>query len=395
MSRGVRLPPYARHASGQAKVRIAGKDFYLGPHGTPESRERYERVVAEWVAQGTPRPWSGPCRAAPSAGGGSSIAELMLRYLRFVPEQYQKDGHPTSEVVAVNRALTYVHRLYSRVPVGEFGPLALKACREAMVSDKLARTTVNGYVGRIRRMIRWGTENELVPAGIYQALMAVAGLRRGRTEAREPTPIRPVEAWCVEMVLPNVSRQVAAMIELQLLTGMRPGEVIQMRTCDLSVSEDVWRYRPASHKTEHHGKGRVVLIGPRAQEVVRPFLRRELQRPLFSPRDAEEERVGALREAASHPRQPSALVEKQDRFAELGDAYTVGAYRRAIRRACDALAVVPWHPHQLRHNAATAIRSAYGIESARVVLGHASVETSEIYAERDEERAAEIMRKIG
>ncbi len=42
-----------------------------------------------------------------------------------------------------------------------------------------------------------------------------------------------------------------------------------------------------------------------------------------------------------------------------------------------------WHPHQLRHNAATDLRRQFGIEATRVVLGHASAVTSEIYAEMD------------
>ena len=54
-----------------------------------------------------------------------------------------------------------------------------------------------------------------------------------------------------------------------------------------------------------------------------------------------------------------------------------------------------WHPNQLRHNAATRIRAAYGIEAARIILGHASAVTSEIYAEIDREKAREIVGKMG
>ena len=35
-----------------AIVRIGGKDHYLGRHGSPESREVYRRVLAEWLAKG-------------------------------------------------------------------------------------------------------------------------------------------------------------------------------------------------------------------------------------------------------------------------------------------------------------------------------------------------------
>jgi integrase len=57
--------------------------------------------------------------------------------------------------------------------------------------------------------------------------------------------------------------------------------------------------------------------------------------------------------------------------------------------------VAAWSPLQLRHTAATRIRSRYGVEVARVILGHTRVETSQIYAERDLGKAAEVMREIG
>jgi site-specific recombinase XerC len=54
-----------------------------------------------------------------------------------------------------------------------------------------------------------------------------------------------------------------------------------------------------------------------------------------------------------------------------------------------------WSPNQLRHNAATRIRAEFGIEAARVILGHASVATSEIYAEADKDKAKQIIGKLG
>lgn len=49
----------------------------------------------------------------------------------------------------------------------------------------------------------------------------------------------------------------------------------------------------------------------------------------------------------------------------------------------------------MRHTRATLIRQAYGLEAARVVLGHASRWIIEIYAGRDLELAMRIMREIG
>lgn len=54
-----------------------------------------------------------------------------------------------------------------------------------------------------------------------------------------------------------------------------------------------------------------------------------------------------------------------------------------------------WHPHQLRHNAATRLRKEHGVELARIVLGHSTAFTTEIYAEADREQAVEVIGKIG
>ena len=52
-------------------------------------------------------------------------------------------------------------------------------------------------------------------------------------------------------------------------------------------------------------------------------------------------------------------------------------------------------PHQLRHNAATELRKEFGIEAARIILGHRSAAITEVYAERDEQEAIEAMAQVG
>jgi len=64
-----------------------------------------------------------------------------------------------------------------------------------------------------------------------------------------------------------VPKAVAAMIQLQRLTGMRPGSVVIMRGIDLKVMEKVWEYRPSTHKVEHHDIDLLVFLGPKAMGV--------------------------------------------------------------------------------------------------------------------------------
>ena len=54
-----------------------------------------------------------------------------------------------------------------------------------------------------------------------------------------------------------------------------------------------------------------------------------------------------------------------------------------------------WHPNQLRHTKATEIRRDAGLDAARVVLGHRSPQMTEVYAEIDVNKAAEVMARLG
>ena len=64
----LRKPPaYRLHKpTGQAVVRIDGRDFYLGKHGTDASHEAYRRLIAEWATSPRPSPAARPGRPSAS-----------------------------------------------------------------------------------------------------------------------------------------------------------------------------------------------------------------------------------------------------------------------------------------------------------------------------------------
>ena len=97
-----------------------------------------------------------------------------------------------------------------------------------MIRSGWCRSHINKQVSRIKSMFRWAVEQEMVPGSVHHALLAVKGLKRGRCEAPESEPVRPVPEEHVFAIKPYVSRQVWAMIQVQLYTGARPGEVVGM-----------------------------------------------------------------------------------------------------------------------------------------------------------------------
>lgn len=455
LPRGPKVPAYRQRAGyDQAIVTLTDaltkkrRDFWLGPYGSPESRECYHRVIAEWEGRGRRLPpRSMPSASVSASPGGQrlTINELILEYWAWATPYYS-----ASELAIIRSGLRILREHFGSTPAEAFGPNRLRVVREAMIRGKpegphprepWVRTTINGQIHRVCRLFKWAASHEMLPATVYQQLKTVPALRRGRSPAPEPRPVGPVSTDFIERARPFLSRQVDALVQLQLLTGARGGELFTLRAIDILIDDrsGIWTIEPADHKTSHHGHARTIFLGPRSQEIIRPFLTgRPLDACLFSPAEAEAERLQA-RAAARRTPLSCGNVPGSNRVATPrkapGEHYTASSYRRAIQRATEQAFPPPehlrprilpngrmeslrtfrarltaaeklelaawhrhhnWHPHQLRHTAATIIRREFGLEAARIALGHSSaLVTDAVYAERDRERVVEVMRKIG
>lgn len=382
-----RLPKLTRHKpTGQAYVRIDGKCKYLGRYGSDEAQQRYDAIIARLKRDDELCHYS------------VSVGDLALLYTSHAAEYYVRDGEPTSEQNNIRLALRPLVKRYRRLPAREFSPKCLKQVRADMVEAGYVRTSINRQIDRIKRAFKWGVSEELVPVTVYSALQTVSGLREGRTNANESDPVRPVPGEDIDVIQPHVPRQVWAAVQLQLLTGARPTEVLTMRECDIDATGDVWVYRPQRHKTQHHGKQRTIFIGPKGQEIIAGFLKGSPTRYLFSPAEAREEFDAKRRASRKTPLTPSQRNRKRKSKPKKkpGEWYTVTSYRRAIVTACKRVGVPEWSPGQLRHNAATLVNERFGdIDAARVVLGHSERSTTQVYAERDFEAAKAVIAKIG
>jgi len=420
------VPKYRKHrASGQAVVTIAGKDNYLGPHGTKASHMLYDRLVVEFLAAGRQV-------IEPAKVESITVVEVLAAYWKHCKAYYVKDGEPTKEQAAFRLIIRDIRKLYGDIPAAEFGPKALKAVRQVWHDRDQCRPTINKNMRRLTRIFRWATAEEMILPAVYQALITVPGLKRGRTTAPEPDPVLPVDLAVVKKTIPFMPAIVRDMVRIHLLTGMRPGELCSLRPTEVDRISDIWEYKPLSHKTEHHGRSRSVFIGPEAQAVLKPYLLRPADEPCFSPAESmaayRREQHAARLTPLSCGNRPG-TNRKLNRSKQPSSQYDPNSYRQAVHRACDRAFLAPaplgrlegetkkqhcerlseeqhgalkkwqheqrWSPNQLRHAAATTIRKKFGLEAAQVILGHAAADVTQVYAERDADKAREVLRKIG
>jgi integrase len=335
------------------------RDVYLGPHNSPESKAAYARVLAERA--------TGPIA---HRGPDLTVDELLLAYLSHVEGHYRAaDGPQSKEQDEIKRSLAPVHLLYGSTPAANFGPKALATVRNEMVRADWCRTLVNRRAGRVVRAFKWGVAQELVPVTVFEALRTVPGLQKGRTAARESDPVKPVPAAHVAATLPRLNRHVRAMVELQQLTGARPGEICALTLTQVDRTAEPWVYAPVSHKGSWRGKPRSIPFGPRTRALLVAFLAVEPggidafdpSAPVFSPARERAERSIRLRAARKSKVQPSQQARRSKKPKRVPGAWYTPS---ATRTRCSSLRRRPVSCTGTRTNCGTRSLPTYAGSSA-------------------------------
>jgi integrase len=348
-------PAYRRHRSGQAFSVYNKKSYYFGRHGSAESRRKYREFIQKWERLEVVPP-----------GKVQTVGDLVAAFMLFAKRFYVgPDGKPTSRLGCYRVYLQPLVEGWEENPADDFGRADLKAV-QARWAQTLARSTCNFALSMVKRLFRWGVKEEMVRPETLTALQTVEGLPAGRGLARETEPVLPVPDEDLEATLAQAPQQIADMARVQLLIACRAGELRRMRGDEIDWKErpdGVWKFVPSRHKGSHRGKTQVYFVGPRAQKVLLTYLAKAAGGYLFP-------------------------TGRTPYYADV-------SYRDALKNAARRAGVKPWSPGRLRHNALTRYDEAAGIQAASTVVGHARVETSQIYAEKNKRQAAELVARLG
>jgi len=378
--------PKIRLKRGYYTVRIKGKDYHLGKDKTL-ARKKAKAIMSQILMN--------EVRPAPVF---RSVEDVLLLFLKE-NGQFYSTSNTTLRVVIREIALRFPD-----LSADEFDSLCLEEYQLSLAERHLARSTIKDRVNLVKQIYRWAAKKKLIPTSAWQDLLTVDNLKRGRTPAKEPKSIPPVDRKTLGRTLKYADPMIRDMALLQLYGGMRPSEMIMIRPCDITRGlEGVWLYTPLHHKTESKGKERRIFLGPKAQAIVLRYIDSaggwESSDYLFSPKRAHADRSARLRRARVSKVQPSQqgrrACDRNKPLRYFADHYDKDSYRAAINRAIARAGVEHWTPYQIRHSAGTIARKIAGLDGAQAFLGHSDAKTTEIYAELDDSKASHIALVFG
>jgi integrase len=403
MGRKANWPPSVTRTRNQDRVWWNGRYYYLGSAGSAESRAEYTRLVAVWAADPN---------AVPGRAAGPLVAELCRDYLA-------SDACPVGEPAdRCRRAVELLLGHHARTDADEFRAPDLDAwqswlCRQADETGRplFNRTYIGHLIGVVRGIWKWGVRTGRVPVERYQELLTVPPPRYGA--CREPEPVAPADPRAVAAALPHLRPPVRAMVELEALTGARPGELCRLTPADVLRGgrvqvpgvglvdldrEGVWVCVPKEHKKKHRRKPRWLVLGPKAQAVLAPWLERDAGSYCFCPREAlsdlrvEQRADRAARGGGSGGnRKPAAASQR----LRPGGCYTPRTYRQAVARACKRAGVPHFSPYQIRHAWAGEVDAAFDLDHVQASLGHDDPDTARRYSKRSFRKAADVAKGMG
>lgn len=330
---------------------LRGKRISLGAYGSPDSWDRFQRILAAYQQEDP-----GLANYGTSVPQAATVGELALQYAEHIQRRHAhgslcKDRMEKS--VFAMKVLTRSCLGFAGIPAERFGPKALKSIQEHLIEGRsprtgklFARTYINQTIDDIRRGFRWAVSEELVSGNVLERLKAVSGLRAGQareTEARQPVSPALVEATAVHLEADG-HPGIAGALRFMRWTGCRPDEVCRLQLGSIEgINSQNPMARLRDHKTRKKtGMDRQIQLGQQALAIVLTAMQSrelELERRLF--------------------------------LSQTGKPLTRGSIYQAVARTCKRHDLERWTPYQLRHLAATEMLESTGSEVvAAAALGH-------------------------
>ena len=198
-----KAPARRYHVSGQSVVTINGRDYYLGPHDSPESIARYAVLINLYQSGDLRLPDDFDlssldeqvaaivaCASPAASTATQPDAPMLVRHVTAAYRELAKTKYADSpqEKDRADRICDQLDEHDGNVIANDYGPLRLQAQRQRWVDAGLSRGYCNRLTKFVIRIWKHAVSQELVSETSWRRLKSVESLREGQTTAPETAP---------------------------------------------------------------------------------------------------------------------------------------------------------------------------------------------------------------
>ena len=402
-----KIPKLCRHKGLQkGYVRQGGSKgkpvYFKGKYTDDGPDKELEANYKHWVSQFKAK------RDMPNGCG--TIAALIEVYARhLLAKAERKEGSEEDKTKAREEAKSNIRRQMevfqnqlSEHPAS-LGVEQFNTIRQYWIDTRdLTTTTLKRYFSDVRGMVLYGVSRGYMPVDCKTAIDSLPNITVDEYPTlKEPTVRDAANLDDVRATLPHLNRMHRIMVCTIMATGMRPGEMCNLRWSEIDRSEDLWKYVPSSHKTKKKGKARILYFRPELQSMLSEWQKsRPLPQNDFLFTARESYIIGRSRQLGKNTTMQT-LLEMSTKFPEIGLRTRV--LRQAVDRACLKAGIPKWTPYQTRHWYAYHKLSVFAklfaggqnadqamLEGVASLLGHATTRTTRRYTGANNALAAAL-----
>lgn len=358
------------------------KKYFPGPYQSTESISAYhtwlKEVFLSVVADSAERKIS-------------TIGDLALMYLKWAKGFYPAESSNT--FMQIKDAVVPFSLAYIDDDAESFDALMLEAYRDKLAAtpkknhpdETLARTTVNAYIRRIKRMFRWGAKHRHISRESLTLIQEASPIPPGRQGVRETQGRSAISYDELTPVVDAAAPMIADMLMFLWHTCCRPSAMFRATPRQFYRDQDgtvIWKPR---HKLMWKEKKLFVPLGPKAEAILLKYIDRPQDSRLFQPLELSTSRSTATRfslqffDLQIKKAQKSANAEKS----------------KNLNRSLEEHEKFSWTMYQIRHGRVTMEVSLESLTSAKAVAGHASIKTTQVYSHADMDIAKRIAKDRG
>lgn len=232
---------------------------------------------------------------------------------------------------------------------------------EQQTSGKVAPATINQRLVALSSFFDWTQEQGLVRQN------PTNGIRSVRLGKREPKALKEQDLRrLMRAVYAGNNLRDIAMIELLVGTGLRVGEILDLKIGDLEIAP---RSGQVTVRKGKHGSYREIPLTVEVRKALDAYLEK-------------------------HPRKK--IADAPLWYGQRGTVQTRSAVIRILEKYAIAARIEPIGPHALRHTFATRYLNANpgDLRGLAALLGHASLNTVMIYTEPSKEELTRRMERV-